>query len=215
MPLIVFDLDGTLIDSSPGIQSALDEAIQLIAPDLPGCNFRSLIGPPIAKILERAYPLLDESLRCRIAVEYRRIYDGGKCCIATLYDGVRETLIDLASNGYTLAIFTNKPRLATDAVLTKLGLNHLFAKVMTIDSQPGPFPSKVAMLTELLCQTTFKPTDTLVVGDSPDDGHAADHCRAPFIAVTYGFGTAWSDPSTPKSATINHFQQLPATLATL
>ena len=182
----VFDLDGTLIDSVPGIACALRAAFASVGRVLPSGRLRAAIGPPIREIALRLEPTLTELETQQIERVYRAEYDGSAWQQTRLFPGVRKTLQHLRSAGHRLSIVTNKPSHPTFQILERLELSGLFCEVLTRDSAPPCFASKSVMLADLLRRHSFR--SARMVGDTREDAEAAQANGLAFTHVTYGYG---------------------------
>ena len=184
----IFDLDGTLVDSMPGIASALAEAFHSIGRILPKANLRAAIGPPISIIARRVDPSLTELQALAIEQAYRPLYDEHHWLLTTLFPGVASALHTLNRRGHALFLLTNKPRIPTVRILEHLGLSQLFTDCYTRDRVTPPFASKTLMLEALITQHSLDPAASILVGDTAEDAEAAQANRVSFIFVTYGYG---------------------------
>ncbi|MER9675797.1 phosphoglycolate phosphatase [Mesorhizobium sp. M0208] len=181
---ILFDLDGTLVDSAPDIAAAVNEL--LADRDLPPLRLdqvKSMIGGGIRKLVERAFaasgtPLLgsalDEANRVMAPI-YRRHLTGR----TRLMPGVREVLTHLHLSGIAMGVVTNKPQLAAREILLHFGLTDYLGAIVGGDAVTYLKPAPDALLLAL-DQLQVEPRDTLMVGDSSADVAAA---RAASMAV--------------------------------
>lgn len=183
---IVFDLDGTLIDSAPQIQQAVNLALAELglAPlDLP--RVTSFIGNGLPVLAERAHAAAEvaeavPTFEARILTHYNRISaEAGQ-----LFPGVRETLVRLRAGGARLGLCTNKPGSATQAVLKLMRLDTTFDAIVGGDSLPQRKPDP-APLFHVLNQLGTGPA--VYVGDSEVDAETAQRARVPFALYTEGY----------------------------
>jgi phosphoglycolate phosphatase len=182
--LIVFDWDGTLLDSAAAIVHAIQSAcvdIGATVPDAP--TARSVIGLGLVVALARAVPDLPASRHQELAGRYRYHYLARDHELV-LFDGVSELLTTLQSRGHTLAVATGKSRAGLDRALGHTGIGRFFAATRCADesvSKPAP-----DMVLELMDELAFDPSRTLVVGDTTHDLLMARHAGCASVAVTYG-----------------------------
>lgn len=206
---IIYDLDGTLVDSCPGIETAFRRAAGAVLPGREVPALRPHIGPPIRGIATSVFGPLEEEALAGIERLFREIYDGETCLECELFPKVATTLEQLSARGIRQFVVTNKPQLPTERVLARLGLTRWIERFVAPDSVAPRFSSKALATTYLLQTTGLAPEDCLFVGDSPDDEEAARHNGMPFLGVAYGYGSARL-PSAP--ALLSSFSLLPESL---
>ncbi len=189
---LIFDLDGTLVDSISGIGSSLGEAFLSVGRQMPLADLRAAIGPPIGIIARRLEPELSDDELVQIERYYRSNYDSDGWRRTPLFPGVAETLQACRKRGYRLFVVTNKPRIPTKKILQYLELESLFEEIVTRDSRSPAYASKAEMLQELLEKHALTLETTVMVGDTMEDCEAAQVHHFPFIYVTYGYGSVAS-----------------------
>src|SRR5579875_3786424 len=147
---ILFDLDGTLVDSLPGIEFSVDCA--LAACNLPkrSRELRPLIGPPIRVILHQLVPELEDAELSNLERAFRSSYDSDGWSKTVLHDGALASLEKLRSAGLPLFLVTNKPAAPTRQIMDGLNLGDLFVDVVCRDSRVPSYQSKAEMLREVL-----------------------------------------------------------------
>ena len=190
-PAVIFDLDGTLVDSAPDIAHALNRLLEergLEAYDLP--TVTSFVGHGAPRLLEQAWagrgkaraPGAAESDLAR----FEALYGEAPTARSRLYPGAREALLALRAKGYALGICTNKPEKLTHAVLEQVGIAHLFKAVVGGDTLPERKPSPEPLE---LCARHLgaELAATAYVGDSEVDAATADAAGAPFLLHTEGY----------------------------
>jgi phosphoglycolate phosphatase len=184
----VFDLDGTLVSSSEGIEWAARKAVAEVAPQLELVGFADAIGArvpvPFARCLPSASP--EEVKHVGLAFR-RRWYDSDGWRRSSLFPGILDTLGLLRASGVSLHIVTDKPLLPSVAILESNGVRELFRRVVSPDSPPG-HADKVAALTALLTEELPDPTRTVYVGDTIEDYAAAVAAGTLFVGAAYGYG---------------------------
>jgi phosphoglycolate phosphatase len=182
--LLVFDWDGTLMDSETQIVSCLQAAsrdLDLEYRDAAAC--RNIIGLGLREAVETLYPGCDDAFVADYTQRYRHYWFqvAGE---SRLFPGARETLESLHEEGYRLAVATGKGRAGLDQVLAATGLGGLFAATRCADetcSKPHP-----RMLEELMAELRVPPGETLMVGDTEYDMAMARSAGAGPVAVSYG-----------------------------
>lgn len=212
--ILVFDLDGTLIDSARDIADSVSEMVESYgAPPIPEAEVVTMVGEGAPMLVRRALrqagiqPSADEALD-----RFRKIYDRRLMNHTAPYDGVVEVLALAVKRG-PLAVLTNKPLGPSIGILEALGLRGFFTKVIGGDSEFGRKPEPRG----LLSLQGLAPGDRMVmIGDSPADWGAAEAASVPFIFTRYGFGApkfGSTPPNTPY--VIDHARDLERVLASL
>lgn len=186
--LLIFDLDGTLIDSKLDLAHAVNATLAYMGlPLLDHEMIYSYVGNGAPVLVRRAVGPEASEEDCQRALEYfLAYYREHKLDYTTLYPGVRETLDKLAADGRKMAILTNKPVRISEAIVEGLGLGNHFFRVYGGNSfeQKKPNPIGVeALQTE--AGTTHE--HTLFVGDSAVDVETARNAGIRCCGVTYGF----------------------------
>jgi phosphoglycolate phosphatase len=187
--LILFDLDGTLVDSIGDITAAANHTLALLgAEPADAGEARTMVGEGPARLIEnlllaRGLTLEAEPL-VRRTIEY---YASHLTVHSRPYPGVAEVLAGLGA--FRKAVVSNKPGALTDGVLKALRLNHHFNAVLGSDALPERKPSPVPIF-HLMEQFKAAPQETVIVGDSPIDIAAGRAAGIWTVAVTYGYGKA-------------------------
>lgn len=185
---IVFDLDGTLVDSFPGIVKSMRHAVSVIDPSLDLSDLQSQIGPPLPKMLSRMWPDLAEEVRASVLSEFRSDYNSRGYLFSVAYTGIPEALHQFRVSGITLFVLTNKPDAPTRKILSHLGLEAHFTQILSPDSMTPPLSTKSEGALHLVKTHSLVANETLLVGDSPDDLKAARAAGFSFLEASYGYG---------------------------
>jgi phosphoglycolate phosphatase len=185
---IIFDLDGTLIDSFPGIVASLRHAISLVNPSLDLNELKTHIGPPLQEMLSRMWPQQDEEIRKKVLSEFRSDYNDQGCLHSIPYPGISEALQQFQASGLTLFVLTNKPEAPTRRILLHLGLESYFREILSPDSVKPHLGMKSEGALLLAMKHSLVASETLLIGDSPDDLKAARAAGFSFMEATYGYG---------------------------
>jgi phosphoglycolate phosphatase len=188
LPVLIFDLDGTLIDSAPSILSSLAMVLEEagIATRVP--LQKNLIGPPLQETLSLLTGDDDPHIIQTYADAFKRIYDRGGYKGAKVYPGVAEMLEVLNSSGFVLHLATNKRHIPTRLILDHLGWGHLFQSVYALDLYEPRLPDKCALLKCLLEERAIRSADAIYIGDKTEDGIAAEFNGLAFLGVEWGYG---------------------------
>lgn len=183
--ILIFDWDGTLMDSAAHITQCMRNAIAITgAAARTDAEIRHIIGLGLEEAIQHLYPQEPHSLIREIADEYRQEFLVRSKHSSELFAGARETLYALAEQGYYLAIATGKSRRGLDKVLEETGLAELFPITRCADethSKPHP-----QMLEEILTDYDAASHDALMIGDSEYDLLMARNIGMDSLAVSYG-----------------------------
>ena len=186
---IIFDLDGTLVDSARDLRDAVNVLLEEEGLRPIGlAEAKSMIGDGAAKLVERAVSATggDLSRLPALVARFLQIYEANAACHTEAYPGVVETLAGLRGLGLPLAVVTNKPYAATIDILEALGLRIYFDAVVGGDSLPERKPHPAPILAALK-QLGVVPEAALMVGDNYHDVQAARAAGVRAFAVTYGY----------------------------
>ena len=182
--LLVFDWDGTLLDSAGAIVRAIQAACRdLDLPIPPDRQARHVIGLGLVDAMRHAVPDLPPERYQEMADRYRLHYLSGDHEL-TLFEGVPEMLANLWQAGHVLAIATGKSRIGLERALDHSGLRHLFQASRCADechSKPHP-----QMLEELMAEFGMANSATVMIGDTSHDLLMASNACVDGLAVTYG-----------------------------
>jgi phosphoglycolate phosphatase len=188
MPVnIIFDLDGTLIDSSRDIKGCLKTAY---ASEL-GLEVETkhlLIGPPLEDMIKNATPDLGKKQIRAVIRRFRQYYDNDTFPNTKLYAGVQELLAKLNSMNIRSYLVTNKPAFPTEKIIKKLQIENYFSDIFTLDRMSRVRFDKAEMVSEIINKWRMIKSKTLLVGDSESDIVAARINNIVSVAVLYGYG---------------------------
>ncbi len=189
MRAVIFDLDGTLVDSAPDIHASANALLKTL--DLEPLSLelvRSFIGNGIPKLVERVMKAADidftEKRHEELTAAFIKIYDKNPVDKTTLYPGVRDILDLLQSRGYAMGVCTNKAYDLTVQVLKGVKIDKYFTAVVGGDSLPTNKPDP-AMLKD--CIKRLNATSVVYVGDSEIDSATAAGAAVPFVLFTNGY----------------------------
>lgn len=209
--LIVFDLDGTLIDSAADLAAAINATLAGFGCEpLPVAEVRQMIGDGVAMLVTRALAArrcehVDQSAAARI---FMRHYESDATSLTTAFEGADEALHALQTAGIPLAVCTNKPARITAGILSSLGLAKYFARVIGGDSLPFRKPDP-RVLFALLQAFAATPQGSLLVGDSEVDAATARSAGVPFVLMKHGYRRGPAE-GIPCLAALESLGELPA-----
>lgn len=215
---IVFDLDGTLIDSAPDLLRALNHSLaQVDVAPVRLADIRTMIGHGAKAMIRAAFSRagrhapdaqIDDLWRQLIAYYQRNI------AVETRpFDGACEALEQLVAGGARLGVCTNKTQALSEQVLGALGLDHYFEAVVGADRVPLRKPDGDHIL-RTLSAMQGQPSRAIMIGDSRTDERAARNAGLPFVFVPFGYETETAE-QIAADATVSHYSELAAVLTGL
>ena len=183
--LVVFDWDGTVMDSAARIVACIEGTIADLGLEPRSREaIRHIIGLSLTEAIDHLYPGRDAAFHQRLIEGYRHHFLVANPTPSAPFDGAGETIAALHAAGYLLGVATGKSRRGLDRVLEETGLGVYFHATRCADEAPSkPHP---AMLEQLLDELGTRPRETLVVGDTLFDLEMARNAGADAVAVTYG-----------------------------
>ncbi len=184
---VLFDLDGTVIDSYPGIQNAFDNAYLKVYSVTNKISIRPFIGPPIHQILVKVNGESNENKMEEFVNLFKHCYDTEDFKLSVLYNGMRELLDYLFKRGIKLFIVTNKRQKPTELITKYLNIEHYFCALYCIDSKEGYY-SKAQMVKDVLGAEGLSSDKCVLIGDTYQDEISAKPNNITFIYAAYGYG---------------------------
>jgi phosphoglycolate phosphatase len=212
---LVFDLDGTLVDSVPDLQAALNGMLrELGRPLLSAAAVRGMVGDGVAALVARALAATGgDALQAAPLARFLELYEAAPAARTRPYPGVPKTLQALHRGGCRLAVCTNKPQRLTEAVLEALGLAACFDAVLGGDALPvrKPDPGHVR---GALAALGAAPERGVMIGDGENDAAAGRAAGLPVVLMPYGYAHV-PLAGLGADALLDRFADLPKVLAGL
>ena len=211
--VLIFDLDGTLVDSAPDLHRSLNAVLaEQGRQSVSLADIRAMVGDGAAKLVERGFadtgaPVEPGSLPALVE-RFLVHYTAGRHALTTPFPGVGETLAALRAQGCKLGVCTNKPYRPTMEILEILGLQRFFGAITGGDSLPVRKPDPGHLLGTLGLIGAAR-DHALMVGDSANDVAVARAARVPVVVVTYGYSQI-APADLGADALIERFDDLPA-----
>jgi phosphoglycolate phosphatase len=215
---VVFDLDGTLVDTAPDLINALNFVLAREGlPPVPLASARTMIGAGARRLIERGLELegrtADAAGITRLTGDFIDYYAAHIAELSRPFDGLQGALDDLAARGYQFAVCTNKLEWLSRLLLDQLGLSSRFAAICGADtfgvSKPDP-----AILKQTLARAGGEPSSAVMVGDAGPDIGVARRAGIPVIGVEFGY-TEVPIAELKPDRLINHMRELPAAVESL
>jgi phosphoglycolate phosphatase len=190
MPLraLLFDLDGTLVDTAEGIEWSLRRALTAVAPEQVVPDLRPFVGPPARDLLLAALPRLPEAQVADVLKEFRIIYNTDGWRMSQLYLGVTNVLARTVQLGVMNILVTNKPAVPAHNIVADLGIDAYLHDEVCPDSREPAFADKAELVRFTLAKHNLSPQAALMVGDTDHDALAAAASGIPFAYAAYGYG---------------------------
>ena len=214
--LLLFDLDGTLVDSVPDLTNALNEILRKrgYAPLAPE-EVKPMVGDGVPVLIGRAFAARGGSTEEAVELlpRYIAFYEANATRLTRPYPGVRDTLLELRRRGYRTAICTNKLQRATVRVLRGLELDDLFDGVAGGDRYAVRKPDPGHLL-ELIREVGGESDRAAMIGDSENDAAAGHAASLPVLLMRYGYARVEPESLAP-AAVVDGFAELPQALERL
>lgn len=214
-PIVVFDLDGTLVDTAPDLIASLNAALALddMSP-VDADAFRPFAGRGGRVMLETAFARagrrLDDATLMRLQAAFLDHYAESMPGTSRLFPGGLDALERLAGDGFRLAVCTNKPQFLARRLFERMGLSSRFAFVAGADTFAWKKPDP-RHLTSTIAEAGGDPDGAVMVGDTVTDVDAAKAAGIPVVAVDFGYSDVPARMLEP-SAVIAHFDELTSSL---
>ena len=217
-PLVVFDLDGTLVDTAPDLINALNHVLaqEGLAP-VPLESARKMIGQGARKLIERGLEAEGREMTpaevTTLTGDFIDFYAEHIADESRPFDGLIEALDTLEAKGYRFAVCTNKLEWLSKLLLEKLGLTARFAAICGADTFGVSKPDPV-ILQQTVAKAGGAMSAVVMVGDAGPDVGVARRANIPVIGVTFGY-TDTPIAELKPDVVIEHFRDLPATVERL
>jgi phosphoglycolate phosphatase len=202
---ILFDLDGTLLDSLRGITFSIHRAFEQCSLPIPQADICGYIGPPIRTILSQLAGDIPVATLNRLEQSFRSIYDTDGWRRTPHYPGAIAALHTMRDHNIRLFVVSNKPIHTATLILQAEGTFKLFDAVLTRDSGTPHYANKIEMLQHLISTHHLDPSACLMVGDTMEDAYAASQIPMRFAFMTHGYGDIAESDTIPVAMRLNHF----------
>ena len=181
---VLFDVDGTLIHSSPGILATMEYTFRAMGLDPSKVDLNRYLGPPLRRSFGEHFQ--DSAMVEKMVDIYRTQYEQEGCHQCQVYPGVVEMLTTLKEAGIRLYTATSKPTVVVEPILEEQGLASFFDFIGGA-SQDSSVDTKTAVMEQVLARPELQNARILMVGDRKDDMKGAADCAVPAAGVLYGY----------------------------
>jgi phosphoglycolate phosphatase len=211
-PILVFDLDGTLVDSVPDLTAAVNRVPALVGAHFAEAEIAAMVGDGIETLLRRAFLARNLAFDPAALPNFAADYAAHAADLTRPFPGVVPTLQHLESLGWRMAVCTNKPEGAARNLLAGLHLDKFFAAVGGGDSFPTKKPDPAHVLATLAAAGADA-ADAIMLGDNAHDITAAHGAGVKCIYAAWGYGTeAMGRAADAVATTITHVPAIAARL---
>ena len=216
--IVVFDLDGTLVDTAPDLISALNHVLEREGlPAVPAQSARTMIGAGARKLIERGLEIEGRAIGVadidRLTRDFIDYYAAHIADASRPFDGLEAALDELQAQGYRFAVCTNKLEWLSKRLLDVLGLSPRFSAICGADTfgvaKPDP-----AILQQTVARAGATLSGAIMVGDAGPDVGVARRAGIPVIGVEFGYTDVPIAELRPDRL-IGHFSDLPAAVGSL
>lgn len=210
---VIFDLDGTLVDSASGILASFAAAFSALNLQPARPLTPNVIGPPLAQTLQNLAGNLPPEDITQLASAFKEHYDTIGCLQALPYPGVEGLLSTISKAKVPLILATNKRSIPTRKILAHLGWRKYFADPYSLDSLDPPAGSKGHLLEHIVSGLRLTRSASLYVGDRHDDAEAASFAKIKFFHASWGYEINAQSSTYETSGdldTLNAFLGIPA-----
>ena len=187
---LLFDLDGTLTDSSPGIVACFQHAFSVLGHPIPsGKVIEAFIGAPLRYVFQQLLPpdCSEDGVNDAITHYRERFADVG-LLENSVYDGIPEALLVASSHGADLFVVTSKPRVFAQRIVEHFNLAKHFQKVYGSELD-GRLADKAELISHALSTSGLSAVDTVMIGDRKHDVHGALSNGVYPVGVLWGYGS--------------------------
>ena len=209
---LLFDLDGTLVYSHPGIFEGIRRALKEMGrDDRPTDEYlRQCIGPSLVYSFSNFFGMSEEDAHTATA-KYRAWYGKDGLFLSTPIEGALKSLKTLKEAGYVLALATSKPKFYADQLMDKFGFSQYFT-VQVGCGFDGTFPTKASVIAEAMRQLNAKKEECLMIGDRKHDAEGADEQGVDCALLAVGYATDGEIASAGTKYAFDDFETLTAFL---
>jgi phosphoglycolate phosphatase len=209
MPIetVIFDLDGTLVDSASAILESFAAAFRALSlePLVPLTS--SIIGPPLQQTLEKLSGTHNQEIVQNLSEVFKSHYDTVGYKETRAFEGIEALLSSVNNAGLAVFVATNKRHKPTRQIIDLLRWGGYFKAVYSLDTVQPTAQTKAELITCLVRDFNLNPAMTLYVGDRDEDGVAAEHAGVAFLQASWGYGSTTNALSFKSVGTVDALTQ--------
>jgi phosphoglycolate phosphatase len=205
---LIFDLDGTLVDTAPDLHAATNHALSLIdRPPISMAELRAFVGHGAMNLIERGInatgPSADQATLKRLHAAFLEYYGDNISRHSVMFEGLLALLDHAKSSGLKMGVCTNKVERLSHKLLQELGVSDNFGSLVGGDTLPVMKPEP---LREAARRLGVNPANIMMVGDSETDIRTAQNANVPVLAVTFGYTSQHVSTFNPTHM-VDHYDQ--------
>jgi phosphoglycolate phosphatase len=207
---LIFDLDGTLVDTAPDLHAATNHVLGLIdRPPISMGELRAFVGHGAMNLIERGVnatgKAVDAETLKRLHKTFLEYYGDNISTHSVVFDGLLDVLEQAQSAGLKMGVCTNKVEKLSFKLLTELGMMQKFGSLVGGDTLPVMKPDP-APLREAITRLGIAPSNAMMIGDSETDIRTAQNAGLPVLAVTFGYTSQHVSAFSPTHM-VDHYEQ--------
>lgn len=184
---LIFDLDGTLVNSKAGVLASLEYIIEKNNVEKKCALNSELIGPPLYELLVSVVGEQAKEKLQQLVEQFVEYYDNKGYAETECFNGIDELLEQLVSLGFKLFVATNKRKDPTGKIIELFSWDHFFDGVYSIDTFPG-IEDKSSLLSYIMKNQSLSTESTIYIGDTNADRDSAIEVGVDFLMVSWGYG---------------------------
>lgn len=206
---VIFDLDGTLVDTLPDIADAMNHVLAAHGQEVrPPARYQALIGGGVGAMVDRLVPAFDRGCQARLKEEFIRRYGEKLFEQTACYPGMADVVENLHGAGYTLAVFSNKRDALTQRIVRHFFRPGIFKAIRGhadgAPPKPDPAPTR-----KLLAEIATEPVHSVLIGDTAIDAETARAVGMEFLGVRWGYQRTGTLADAGAIAVFDRAEQIP------
>lgn len=186
---ILLDMDGTIVESGPGIMRCINHTLKHYGlPEAPLEILKKCVGPPLSDTFKNRFGFADDQILEAINV-YRAEYNKSGIFECNLYPGIKESIISLSKAGYAVVVTSSKHEVACRRIVEHFGMEEYFYDVIGSTGDASRETKTEVLEAFFEIHPEKKKENAILIGDTVYDAEGAKNAGLDFLAVSYGYGT--------------------------